>query len=240
VLISYKNKFIFVHIYKNAGISITNALLPYAVSKNQWALNNWMERKYKITYLFHATIKENSNLQNWISMILHITYKRLHHVIPAHPQPLPTHVFARQIRDCVGADIFNSFFTFGIVRNPWDWQVSLYHYGLESTLHPQRKLFQQLGNFENYIHWRCENDVRLQKDFLYDEHGKLLVNFVGRFENLKEDFKYICSNLNLMADLDWTNRSDRRKAYQSYYTRDTADLVRKTFAPDIELFGYSF
>lgn len=155
------------------------------------------------------------------------------------PRPFHGHIKASELIDAIGRDTFNSFYSFAIVRNPWDWQVSLYKYMLKLKTHHQHELVKELGGFEEYIKWRCENEVRYQKDFIYSGDNELLVDFVGRFENLDADFKQICSQIGISASLPKLNVSNTTP-YQDYYSAKTKDLVLQTFEPDIEAFEYSF
>ncbi len=208
MLLSKKHKFIFVHIYKNAGTSITEALRPFALGPWQWKA--------------HKLIKKVGN-----------------HSPIFEPHPFHGHIKASEILDSLGEKKFKEFFSFAIVRNPWDWQVSLYKYMLKSETHHQQELIKNLGNFEEYIKWRCENEVRYQKDFIYSKNNELLVNFVGRYESLDSDFDAICSRIGISASLPKLNVSNT-KPYQSYYTEKTKELVRQAFEPDIRIFNYEF
>jgi hypothetical protein len=110
---------------------------------------------------------------------------------------------------------------------------------LKETSHFQHDYIRSLGSFEKYIKWRCFEEVRFQKDFVCSEAGDLLVNFVGRFENLDADFQIICSKIGISASLPRINVSNT-KPYKEYYNDETRELVRQAFAPDITLFGYDF
>ncbi len=237
MLMSRQHRFIFVHIYKNAGISITSALMPYAATPAQIRVDNFLNR-FGISYLYPLVIKDNSTVKEWISNILNNIFERS--ILKSHPQPVYNHASASEIISKLGKDVFNSCFSFGIVRNPWDWQVSMYQFGLEGTTNPRRRKFKGFGSFENYIRWRCQEDVHYQKDFLFSENGEQLVNFIGKYENLDADFRRICENVGIDARLPKLNQSTRHKRFQEYYTPETMELVRRTFAPDIELFGYNF
>jgi hypothetical protein len=65
------------------------------------------------------------------------------------------------------------------------------------------------------------------------------VNFIGKYENLKDDFKKICNKIGISTTLPKLNVS-KSKPYQEYYNDETIDLVRKTFQPDIKIFNYDF
>ncbi|WP_309383358.1 sulfotransferase family 2 domain-containing protein [Cerasicoccus frondis] len=208
MLISKKNKFIFVHIFKNAGTSINAALRPFAMSPWQWQIQKKL-KEAKVPSPFYD------------------------------PHPFDPHSKASEIIDLIGQETFDSYFSFAIVRNPWDWQVSLYTYMLKYETHYQHELVKKLGSFEEYIKWRCAEDVRFQKDFIYSESNELLVDYVGRFENLDEDFQQICSRIGVTASLPKLNKSNA-KPYQDFYNDKTRELVRDTFSADIELLNYEF
>lgn len=148
------------------------------------------------------------------------------------------HSTAAQIRDWLGEDAWNDLYSFSFVRNPWDWQVSLYHFIRTNKFNYQRRLVSAMS-FEDYIRWRVEEDRHLQLDFLVDRHGKQLVDFVGRYENLAEDFGHICRRIGIVAELPHVNAS-KHAAYRSYYSDATASMIAEAYAPDIQAFGYAF
>jgi len=207
MLISKKHHFMFIHIYKNAGTSITIALKPFASSRWEWVVERVL-KKLKISIRFNS-------------------------------QPFPDFVKASEIINAIGSESFKSYFSFAIVRNPWDWQVSLYKFMLKTTSHQQHGLIKNLGSFDKYIRWRCENEVRFQKDFIYSNDGELLVDFVGRFERIDADFEKICSRIGISTSLPKLNVSNTQP-YQHFYTNETKELVRRTFSSDVALFGYDF
>ncbi len=127
MLISNSHNFIFIHIYKNAGTSIKAALKPFATSMFQERLNG----------IAHYPV-----LGNLASLLMR--FDRF------SPAPYPSHVSARRIVSELG-DTYRSYFSFAFVRNPWDWQVSLYNYMLKNRNHHQHELVENLGSFGEYI-----------------------------------------------------------------------------------------
>ena len=149
------------------------------------------------------------------------------------------HIKARELARVLPKDMFEHFFKFAFVRNPWDWQVSLYHFALGSNTHFQHQLIKSMRNFDEYIEWRVSKDRKLQKDFVTDENGNLIMDFIGRYERLEEDFEHICKVLSITTALPHLNKS-LRGDYRRYYNPRTRGLVAKYFKEDIELFGYTF
>jgi len=142
-------------------------------------------------------------------------------------------------RDYLGNE-FDNYFKFAVSRNPFSWQVSLYFFMRENFKHKQHKLIMSM-DFDEYIKWRCnEENLVLQKSFLVDESGKNLMNFIGKLENLKEDTQILSEKLNLPLLPPPHLGSTKHKHYSDYYTKKTADLIRKNFEEDFEFFEYSF
>jgi hypothetical protein len=151
---------------------------------------------------------------------------------------LPKHISAADLKAAIPAEIFNPYFKFAFVRNPWDWQVSLYHYILDHPENPTYPLVKRLGSFEAYMHWRA-TDYRTQTSQLCDAAGNLLVDFVGRIESIEQDFREICDRIGVKARLEHHNRSNHRH-YRECYTDETRAIAAEIYAVDIERFGYSF
>ena len=76
--------------------------------------------------------------------------------------------------------------------------------------------------------------------FVCDDAGNLLVDHVGRYESIAEDFANICERVGIDVELPVRNRSKRKADYRSYYNEETVELVKQLCAKDIEMFDYSF
>lgn len=133
----------------------------------------------------------------------------------------------------------DSYFKFAFVRNPWDRAVS------EFLFPPLRELFGECASFREGLEVMTEwvdaghgNHLRRQVDFLSAEGVRL--DFVGYFENLREDFQAVCRYIGIdRVDLPHENWTDHRP-YWEYYDAETRNVVADLYAPDIEAFGYSF
>jgi hypothetical protein len=210
MIVSEHPKFIFIHIHKVAGTSITKALVPYAgkawKTAAVWAL-------------------ESLGFTRGMNRVL--------------SHPYPPHIRAKDLAERMGRQHFDSYYSFAFVRNPWDWQVSQFTYMRKDPDQFRGTVGSSFQTFDDYIRWRCSHEVVLQRDFVFSETGEQLVDFVGKLENLESDFRIIEERLGISVKIPRINVS-RSTPYQEYYTRKTVELVHRAFQPDIELFGYDF
>jgi hypothetical protein len=150
------------------------------------------------------------------------------------------HLTAVEIRKAVGPDVWSSYFKFAFVRNPWDRVVSnfFYFYRKQPQLiaNPRHFLPQMLASPKE----RQRLLMLPQHTFLCDSGGQCRLNFVGRFESLQDDFGRVCERLGIpAAELEKVN-SSRHEPWQTYFDSDSAELVRRWYGRDIELFDYDF
>lgn len=209
MLISYRHKFIFIHVYKTAGVSIQTALQGYGQERPRIGWRNWFPS-------LTAKLRAQSYSDRY-----------------------DTHITAKELKLELPEEVWQNSYKFAFVRNPWDWQVSLYSYMLEHEEHFQHKLIASMSGFEEFLEWRIAHDKVLQKSFVTGDDGNLILDFVGRFETLADDFASICSRLGVETRLPRLNASSHQ-AYQSYYDDRTMRLVLEAFREDVELFGYTF
>lgn len=210
MLINHRHKFIFIHVYKVAGTSVLNAL-------------------------------ENSTYPSYVPMSLRPKVTRVVRKFKISPSfPMRHHAKARDAKLKLPPEIYDNYFKFAFVRNPWDWQVSLFEYGRQYKNHPQHELIASFQDFDEYIEWRVDKEKTLQKAFVTDESGNIIVDYVGRFEQLQEDFSEACKQIGLDAHLPYYNKTKSRKSYVEYYSDHSRQLVQDHFREDIELFDYSF
>lgn len=155
------------------------------------------------------------------------------------------HMTAREIRGIVPRDTWDAYFKFAFVRNPWDRLVSWYHMCVQVTdPNPFSRYVRDVApTFEDFVTKATtgmgERTTRNQLDYVADERGAVIVDYVGRYETLAADFGHVCRRFGLAAELPHVNTSAHRD-YRDYYTAATRDIVAQRFARDIEHFGYAF
>jgi chondroitin 4-sulfotransferase 11 len=140
---------------------------------------------------------------------------------------------------------FDNYFKFTFVRNPWDRVVSFYHYQLKRKwdFYP----FNETISFKEFVkNWLIQMPKQTTLnthpcyDWISDKDDNLLVDFIGRFENLQEDFNTVCDKIGIPhQELPHQNKS-KHKHYTEYYDKETKQIVAEKYAKDIEYFGYEF
>jgi len=171
------------------------------------------------------------------------------------------HLSAAEYVDCghLSQEEFSGFFKFSFVRNPWSRILSEYRY---------RNYFHHLS-FRDFVlnkmpkpGWDDKyRHVMPQYGMLYDQQGKLLVDFVGLFETLQQDFDRVCEHLGITDSLLphrnpsdkksrdlkrkirnylYMNGENQRRDVAEFYDDETRAAVAEYYRKDIKTFGFEF
>jgi hypothetical protein len=147
--------------------------------------------------------------------------------------------------------------SFCFVRNPFELSVSTYFYYLKmikywNNVPPSEYLWQEMhnnykelmdgcNNFNDYI-FKIE-----EKGWVYDDAWNTpqcryteKVNFVGKFENIQNDFDKVCNLLKLKKETLDRHNETIHNHYTAYYSKRAKDIVSKKYELDIKNFGYTF
>ena len=153
---------------------------------------------------------------------------------------------SQQMRKKIGMQDWNTSFKFSFVRNPYSRAVSSWKFGgwgaswnCSFSDFAKKIKNEDLINPSNWSQLTFHTCTQLSHltEYLTD---KLIVDFIGRFENLQEDFNIICDKIGIpQQELPYKNKS-KHKHYTEYYDDETRQIVAEKYAKDIEYFGYEF
>jgi len=144
----------------------------------------------------------------------------------------------------ISADEAQAFFTFTLVRNPWDRMVSYYHWlRVQSFAHPQVALAKATGfsGFLNAPATRLAIGAQPYASYVtLPGKGECCSAFL-RLEHFAEDAAPLAAHLGFaLPALARVNASDRAADWRGYYTDADAALVGQLCAADVARFGYHF
>lgn len=156
-----------------------------------------------------------------------------------------------EYRAIFGRKLFKRYFKFAFVRDPFMRVASAFYFlkaggfnrndrrWAEMHIADCRDLddfcLRRLGNADvmNWIHFRP------QWRFVCNSSGNILVDFIGRFENLHADFSRVAARLGKDVVLAHQNRSPRgTSVVGDDLSRRAKLVVSEVYRRDFEIFGY--
>ena len=228
MLVSHKHRFIFVKTRKTGGTSVELALAPMCGPDD--IVTPLKEYGGKTDGITPRNFRLPHNQWSWRARTRRLFGKRL----PNRGTGFFQHMPAADIRDLLGREIWESYFTFTIERNPWDRQVSLYHWHYRGSASPPP--------FRSFI----LSPLRRKKSrnwSMYAEHDKLIVDHVIDYERLQAGLNEVLRKIGMDNTVELPNAKSGFRAqrdYRSYYDDDTRQMVADWYAAEIAAFGFSF
>ena len=149
---------------------------------------------------------------------------------------------------------FYSYFKFSFVRNPWDRIYSAYMFLKGGGMHRWDRAWAEkwISPFSDYEHFVRDalgrKEVQSWVHFRPQTHfvcvptrRKIELDYLGRFENLENDFRYVASQIGKDdAALHHVNKALYAPADRvaGNFSRETMDTISRLYREDIELLGY--
>lgn len=220
-LVSHSKRFVFIHLPKCAGTSVTSLLEGYAYP--------WLLSSKAVRNTVHI-------LGHWANIDpMNYTGK---YIIPLHADA------DALVQRFPGTD-FSSYFRFAVVRSPWSLLVSLYEFNQRSRMrlsHPRRHRQPQASSFSQFIKTRCPNSthVNLVDRLFRHRDGTLDMDYIAKQESFDNDITRILQLLNIPIRRVPRRNITRHHDYTHYYDDETLQIVGKAFERDIRAFGYSY
>lgn len=167
---------------------------------------------------------------------------------PFLSEEISGHLTYDETLDKITKDNIDYFFC--VLRNPFDWRSSFYHYVKET--HPiksgriEEHKFLNNNNYKNYIKWlethlnenpnSSEIFFRSQSKYFENVGDKLVIL---RFEKLDEDYKFFMKKLGIASTLNTKINvsSNSKTPFIQNYDEETITIMEKIYHKDFILFN---
>ena len=216
-MIDPKNKLVFIHVPKCAGTSIENMIMG--------------DRKsFKVKDIGSTHVKADGFLEF------------------AEGKHKPLRYYQENFKEA-----FESYYFFTFVRNPWSRLHSLYNYMRFSDFRRGSNKYVHSNSFNQWVSIVCdkikngESVLQLtgyspfQISFLKNKQNNLdSLDFIGKFENFKQDFSVIDQKFNFSKKNVLLNVSPKQQKYTDAYSSESKQKVSQVFEEDIDAFKYTF
>jgi chondroitin 4-sulfotransferase 11 len=142
---------------------------------------------------------------------------------------------------------------FSLVRNPWSRTYSAWKFAKAGATdimgihNPEQYRVSSFNCFESFLkEWLVGKDLnrldfvfKPQTDFLCDERGNIMVDFLGKVENMSEVNDYVSNIVGRPVIIGKKNSTAIEDDYRKYYKdSEMVDIVYNLYKEDFHNFGY--
>jgi hypothetical protein len=219
MLVSHRHKFIYTKTVKTAGTSVESYFERFCMPAGAWSQSHLRDEHVSEAGIVGVRA-----------------------AIPPAGCRYWNHMPAKLIRERVG-EVWNQYFKFCVVRNPYDKVTSAFYYFQRLEKRPFTSIADEQARLERWL-LSSAHVLPIDRDkYLIDE--KFCLDSVLRYETLTADLETLCGKLGLPYDPSWLPRfkTGTRPPHgitRDLYTAKSKEIVAAAFSFELEYFGYSF
>jgi Sulfotransferase family len=219
MLVSHRSKFIYTKTVKTAGTSVELYFEPFCVDGAATDANAATHRHHEAVSAagivgFRGPNRPSTSI--WWN-----------------------HMPAANVKQRLGDSIWNSYFKFCVVRNPFDKVISLFYFQRKTG---RIQVDPSAPDREQFARWLSSRRLPVDRNkFVID--GEFCLDDVIKYERLNQDMERICQRVGVpwIPSAFAKVKSGIRPAaatIANMYTRESAEAVRSRFAFEFHYFGY--
>jgi len=218
MLVSHRFNFIYTKTAKTGGTSVESYFEKYCMKEGEWEFSHARD-EYISEYGIIGYRGNNSSGAVYYN-----------------------HMSAARIKELVGEKIWNEYFKFCVIRNPYDKLISaFFHFDVRKYMVSGSKE-QLIGRFRNWL--KSGHGIINDQD-KYLINNKICMDDYMRHENLLSDLERICKHIGVpFVPVDLPRLKSGFKpdgiVLEEYYDSETDEIVRKHYSFEFEYFGYPY
>jgi hypothetical protein len=150
------------------------------------------------------------------------------------------HISVQQIVPYLDTSIWQDYFKFAIVRNPFDRFISIcFFLNRKNPLFLETPL-QWMKSAIKVQRFRERVLVKPQYQQLIDAQGNIAMDYVGRYEVLQDSIDEICQRLQVETTQLQKRNTSEHKQYREYYDEELKSAVEIFYQEDLTRFNYAY
>lgn len=231
MIVSHRHQFIFLKTYKSAGSSLEVLLSKFCgpddivtrLQPEDEALRPDSGPRNYVLPFWRRPLR--GNIKTLMGRRPHVRWTGYY-----------AHMPAKAVRRAMGPEVWGNYLKITSERNPWDRQVSIYHW---RTRHMTER-----PSFGTYLR---SNDrrVRLRNFDIYSERGRIVADEVILYHDMRGCLERLFDRLNLELPDEIPGaktgvRPESDRDYRILYTDETREMVGRWYAREIKAFGFKF
>lgn len=219
MLLSHLNRFIYTKTFKTAGTSVEIYFEDACVSPN--------------------SIVHSHEIEETVTPAGVIGYRGVD--VPGNTWY--NHMSARIIRDHVGDIVWNDYFKFCVVRNPFDKLVSFWWF----TMTQENRNYYKEAEFtdvrSHFSRWAVEHASDAVDRDKYMIDGNVCMDFFIRYESLLDGLQSVCQRIGYPFRPDCLGKYKSgirciRQPFCDYFDKSAIAAVQTVFGWEFDYFGY--
>ena len=215
MLVSHRKKFIYTKTIKTAGTSVESYFEKYCMAVGDWEFAHQRDEYVSDAGIIGYRGADSRN-STWYN-----------------------HMSASEIREKIGIQIWDSYFKFCVIRNPFDKLVSQFFFRLDKGLIVFEDVEDPILGFRQWI----SKGVPVLDRTLYVMNNEICVDYLIRYEDIETGIKFVCDKLQIQFEAEKipvlkSGIRDRSIPLSRFYTAKIAQSVAKAYAFEIRKFGF--
>lgn len=237
MLVSHRKKFVYTKTIKTAGTSVESYFEKYCMPEGEWTFCHTRD-EYESGAGIIGYRGSQPKGKRWLN-----------------------HMPAAEIQSQIGEQVWDDYYKFCVVRNPFAKLVSAYHHFVNRQQRPtlKRRLIKQIkriqtGQVDPADRVQGETDPERFRSWIknggwindrnkYFIDGQVCVDYFILQEDLESGVSAVCEALGLPYEPDNLPKLKARKGSKAvptaaYYDDETVEIVTNLYRYEIEKFGY--